>query len=112
MNVPILNRKLVLETREQLPDGAGGVVETWVALGTLWAGISGMSGAERDGGDTPVSVARLRVTLRAAPEGSSMRPRPGQRLREGERRLAVRSVTERDRFGRYLTCIVEEEVAT
>ncbi|MFD1344694.1 phage head completion protein [Litorisediminicola beolgyonensis] len=49
--------------------------------------------------------------MRAAPEGSSARPRPGQRLRHGTRLFRILSVALRDPQGRFLTCTCEEETA-
>ena len=37
---PHLSRQLVLEDPRRLPDGAGGYVESWSALGTLWAEVT------------------------------------------------------------------------
>ncbi|MEM1004270.1 MAG: head-tail adaptor protein, partial [Pseudomonadota bacterium] len=43
--------------------------------------------------------------------GSSMRPAPDQRFREGARQFVIRAVAERDPRGQYLTCFADEEVA-
>ena len=106
-----LNRSLVLESAVRMPDGAGGYSETWVALGALWAAVQARSGRVRDGGAAPVSAVNWRIVVRAAPPGSSMRPAPGQRFRDGARVFAIRAVSERDGDGRYLLCLCDEEVA-
>ena len=49
----VLNRALVLETADQLPDGAGGYSQTWRALGTLWAAVEPRSGREREKEERP-----------------------------------------------------------
>jgi len=54
--------------------------------------------------------APTRITVRAAPVGHAMRPRPEQRFREGARIFRITAVAEGDLRGRYLTCFVEEEV--
>ena len=41
-----LNRKLVLEDAQTVPDGAGGFEETWVPLGALWAHVNAGTGRE------------------------------------------------------------------
>ncbi len=114
MSAPRLTRALVLETPVAAPDGAGGHVITWTALGTLWAEIrpSGQ-GSERLADPGPEALQRLRIILRGAPVGSDARPRPGQRLVEGgARRFRVLSVAEVDPEGRYLICsAIEEEPA-
>lgn len=109
MSAPNLARALVLETPESAPDGAGGQVITWTALGTLWAAIRPGAGRERlatlgASGEVP-----CRITLRASPFGASARPRAGQRLREGARIFRILSVTEADPQGRYLICTALEE---
>lgn len=112
MNRPVLNRKLVLETPQHIPDGAGGQTVTWVALGEVWASIKATSGRVR--GREAVSAARVpwKITLRAAPLGSPSRPRPEQRFRAGGRVFAISAVAEADPDGRYLTCFATEEVAS
>ena len=110
MTTPKLTRAVVLETPVAMPDGAGGQVITWTALGTLWAEIRAGSGRERLGELGPSGDVALRITLRAAPVGALARPRAGQRLREGGRVFRLLSVTEADPKGRYLTCTAQEEV--
>lgn len=112
MNLPLLNRKLVLETPVRVPDLAGGYATDWQPLGVVWGEVRPGAGSER--GDNALALSRvpLRITVRAAPVGSEARPRPGQRFREGQRLYAVTAVTERDTQGRYLTCHAQEEVAT
>ncbi|MCE8006599.1 head-tail adaptor protein [Aestuariivita sp.] len=110
MKVPHLNRKLVLESPERAPDGAGGYSETWVALGELWAGIQSRSGRERTSGTATVATVPLKIVVRGAPYGAASHPQPGQRFREGTRIYAITAVTEWDGHGRYLTCFAQEEV--
>ncbi|WP_341213559.1 head-tail adaptor protein [uncultured Limimaricola sp.] len=106
-----LNRPLMLETPLRAPDGAGGFSRGWVALGMVWARVDARSGRDLDGMGAALSRVRLRITTRAAPPGSSMRPTPEQRFREGNRVFAIRAVREWDAEGRYLVCEAEEEVA-
>ena len=106
MTVPRLNRALLLEEATRVADGAGGFAEAWTVLGQIWAEVSLRSGREARG----FSTARFRIVLRAAPQGSTLRPRPDQRFREGERVFRIEAVSERDAEGRYLTCYANEEV--
>ncbi|MGR3803876.1 phage head closure protein [Marinibacterium profundimaris] len=110
MSRPRLNRKLVLESRDRVPDGAGGKTRNWEALGTLWAEVTARSGRERSSAGLPVSRSSYEIKVRAAPVGSPSRPRPDQRFREGERIYAIRAVTETDSGSRYLVCYADEEV--
>ncbi|MDQ2089141.1 head-tail adaptor protein [Marimonas arenosa] len=106
-----LSRRLVLETPDRVPDGAGGYVEGWTPLGEIWAQIAARTGREKQGEAVPVSNVGYRITVRGAPVGNSMRPQPDQRFRDGARLYRILAVTERDPDGRYLTCFAEEEVA-
>ena len=111
MSAPRLNRRMTLEAAERAPDGAGGFVETWVTLGTLWADVAPRSGRIATGEGGAVSATAFRVTLRAAPVGQSDRPAAGQRLRMGTRLFRIEAVTESDASALYLTCQCEEEIA-
>lgn len=112
MGAPRLNRALVLETPVQLADGAGGFLRDWQVLGTLWAEVVAGVGTERAEADVSLSMTGLRITVRAAPVTSAMRPRPEQRFRDGARLFRILAVAERDSDGRYLLCSARQESAT
>lgn len=111
MSMPHLNRQLVLEDPVRVPDGAGGYLVTWTALGTLWGAIKPGGGRERAGVAVSLAQVPCRVVTRAAPVGSSKRPKPDQRFREGMRTYTILAVSEVDPTGRFLTCHAIEEVA-
>lgn len=104
-----LNRQLTLEAPQRVPDGAGGFVEGWVALGTVWASVTARSGREAAGIGVPLSRMGHKIILRAAPAGSSARPGPEHRLRDGSRIFRILAVSEEDADGRYLVCNTQEE---
>lgn len=106
-----LNRRLVLEAAERVPDGAGGYAEAWMALGTLWAELGPRAGRLANGEAGAVSVTGFRITVRAAPVGHSARPLAGQRFRMGPRVFRIEAVTEVEPRGLYLACTCEEEIA-
>ncbi len=108
--LPNLTRALELENPVETSDGAGGVIRSWEVLGTLWAEVVARTGREREGDGAQISLTGYRITVRAAPVGSTMRPRPEQRFRDGTRLFRITAVAERDPRGRYLTCFAEEEV--
>jgi len=112
MSAPVLNRKLVLETPERVPDGSGGWVQSWSELGQLWAEVKAGTGRERAEEFLTVSSVPYRITVRAAPPGAMSRPRPEQRFREGSRIFRILAVAERGVDGRYLTCHAREEVSS
>lgn len=111
MRAPRLNRRLVLESPDRVPDGAGGFREAWRPLGELWAEIRPGLGREVRQDFAVIAAMHYRVVVRAAPFGAPSRPRPEQRLREGARVLRIHAVGEHDPEGRYLTCFAYEEVA-
>lgn len=111
MSAPNLNRQLVLEERSQMADGAGGFIDSWNALGTLWADVQLRSGRDMSGQDGAMGLMSYRIIVRGAPQGAPSRPRPGQRFRQGARVFAVHAVAETAADGRFLTCFAEEEVA-
>jgi len=112
MSLPRLNRHLVLEAKNRVPDGLGGYTEAWVALGELWAEITPKSGRERQDSGLTVSTVTYKIVVRAAPYGAPSRPVPEQRLRDGARIFLIQAVTEYDHDARYITCFAEEEVVT
>jgi head-tail adaptor len=85
-------------------------VLNWVTLGTLWADVMAGPGREAAGEEVRQAQVPYRITVRAAPAGSTARPKPEQRLRDGDRIFTLLAVTERDAAGRYLTCFAREEV--
>lgn len=110
MSTPNLTRRLLLEAPVRVADGAGGFMESWQALGALWAELSPGTGRELAGQGTAVTRVPLKITVRGAPVGAPSRPKPEQRFRDGTRVFAILAVTERDPQGLYLTCFAEEEL--
>ncbi len=108
---PDLTRRLVLETPERVPDGAGGFTTSWTPLGEIWAEVKRASGRDRASEFASVTSAQYRITLRAAPVGQPSRPRAEQRFVEGPRVFLIRAVAEADVGNRYLTCFAEEEIS-
>jgi len=107
-----LTRALVLEAPQRQGDGAGGFVESWAPLGTLWAEVRARGGRETAGAATPRATVPYVITVRAAPVGAASRPLAGQRFRDGTRIFPILAVADDDPAGRYLSCFAEEEVAT
>ncbi|MBV1864285.1 MAG: head-tail adaptor protein [Rhodobacteraceae bacterium] len=105
-----LNRCLELQEPERVADGAGGFSESWVKLGEVWASIDARTALGGGTAGADLSRVRYRILLRAAPQGSTARPKPGQRLAEGGRLFLIDAVSEFDRLGLYLECWAHEEV--
>lgn len=107
MRRPHLNRKLALEAPQRMPDGAGGYAEVWGVLGVVWGEVLPI-GAGRE---VETSEQRLRITVRAAPQGAPSRPSVAMRFRDGARIYRIEAVTEAEAAGTYLICFAKEEVA-
>ncbi|MEX3015902.1 phage head closure protein [Gymnodinialimonas hymeniacidonis] len=106
MRPPQFNRKLILEAPSRVSDGAGGFAETWAPLGIIWGEVL-PRGAGRE---VEASELKLKVTVRAAPQGAPSRPTAAMRFRDGDRIYRIEAVTEAEAEGRYLICFVKEEV--
>ncbi len=109
---PELGRKLALEALQRFPDGAGGYLEDWVTLGSLWAEVKPGTGRETEEDFLTLSTVPYRITVRASPPGSLSRPQADQRFREGNRVFRILAVADADTHGRFLTCFTLEEEAS
>jgi len=107
MKTPHLNRKLILEAPTRASDGAGGYTEIWQALGVIWGEVL-PRGAGRE---VEASELKLKITVRAAPQGAPSRPTAAMRFRDGDRLYRIEAVTEAGAAGRFLICFAKEEVS-
>ncbi|MFK5997358.1 MAG: head-tail adaptor protein [Rhodobacterales bacterium] len=105
-----LTQRLTLEQKIRTADGAGGFAESWAPLGVFWANVDARSGRMRSGDGTQVSVVRYRIVVRAAPDGSDMRPRADQRFTDAARAYVIDAVAPHDVAGLYLECWARIEV--
>jgi SPP1 family predicted phage head-tail adaptor len=99
-----LRHRLVLETPQEVPDGAGGVTRTWNALAHIWAAIEPLGASEALVADRRVARLTHRVLLRKRGDVSR-----NHRFRLGTRSFAIRSFRDVAKDGRFLECLVEEE---
>lgn len=105
-----LNRKLVLEEANRVEDGSGGFAEQWAPLGAVWANIDARSVTSREVAGGENNKTKYRIIIRAAPVGSSVRPKATQRFREGDIIYRIDAVTSANATGLYLECWAHEEV--
>jgi len=106
-----LGRRLTLEALAQTPDGTGGMTESWVPLGEVWAALRAGTGKEKALDFASVSRVPYRIIIRHVPYGAPSRPCAGQRFSDGTRVFAILAVADAMADGRYLTCFAHEEVA-
>ncbi|MER5170239.1 head-tail adaptor protein [Thioclava kandeliae] len=110
MSVPNLSTCLVLEEPRSVPDGAGGLIETWVELGEIWAALDFGTGTERADQLRVIAAVSVSITVRSALPTSPRRPVANQRFRLGARVFRILAVVD-DQPG-YLRCFSREEVVT
>lgn len=98
-----LSRQVVLEQAAWTPDGAGGAVESWTAVATLFAAVRALSGGESlsydriDGRVTHEIIIRHRADVK-----------PAMRFLLGARRFEIVAALDVDGRRRHLKCLVEE----
>jgi SPP1 family predicted phage head-tail adaptor len=99
-----LRHRLTLEAPDETPDGAGGVVRSWTALGEIWAAIEPLSAGESIVADKRVGRLTHRIVIRHRADLTL-----NHRFRLGTRTFAIRSLRDAEERGRLLECLVEEE---
>jgi SPP1 family predicted phage head-tail adaptor len=104
--IPIasLRHRLTLEAPDESPDGAGGVVRTWTALGEIWAAIEPLAAGEAVIADKRLGRLTHRIVVRSRSDLTL-----NHRFRLGFRSFAIRALRDADERGRFLDCLVEEE---
>jgi SPP1 family predicted phage head-tail adaptor len=99
----ILKDRLTLEIPVETPDGAGGVVRTYVAGPRLWAAV--IPASTRDVVIAEAAGARLthHITVRTGIDITT-----AHRLRKGARLFRILGYRDEDASGRYLRIEAEE----
>ncbi|MBS9719886.1 phage head closure protein [Tianweitania sp. BSSL-BM11] len=99
-----LRTELALEDVTLTQDGAGGHVETWAEVATVFARLEPVRADARFAGDQTLESVTHRVTLRFRDTVKS-----GMRFRWGERVFAIQTVHDPDETRRYLLCRTREQ---
>lgn len=97
--------ELTLEAATLTGDGAGGHVQQWAEVGTLFARVEPVSAVSRFGADRQRETVTHRVTMRMRAGVAG-----GMRLRRRGRAFDIVTVHDPDETGRYLVCRVREEI--
>lgn len=98
-----LRHRLVLEELQREPDGAGGFIESWVAVAELSASIRPLSGGESVEADRIAGRLTHEIVLRHR-DGVA----PAMRFRKGARLFQIASVVNLDERNLWLSCQCEE----
>lgn len=99
-----LRQRLDLERATPTPDGAGGNTLTWNLVATVSAEMTPLRAQERSVGEGLADLVTHRIVIRHRSDVAT-----GDRFRWGARLFRVRSITDPQEDGRYLTCLCEEE---
>lgn len=98
-----LRTRLLLEEPADQPDGQGGSIPGWQPVEALWAALEPLDARREEVAAAMRQAAAYRVTLRY-----NDAVRAGMRFLWDDRKLLIRTVTDADETGRYLTCTCEE----
>ncbi|GHD06492.1 phage head closure protein [Tianweitania populi] len=99
-----LRTELALEDVTLSEDGAGGHVEHWTEVATVFARLEPVRADARFGADQSLESVTHRVTLRFRDLVKS-----GMRFRLGARLFDIVTVHDPDESGRYLVCRTREQ---
>lgn len=76
-----LDTRLVLEASVDTPDGGGGSIGGWAAIGEIWASVAPVTGGERFVSDALRAQVSHRITIRyRADVTTALRLRDGTRV--------------------------------
>lgn len=64
INIGALDRRLILQSPVEIPDGAGGVSRDYTAVGTLWGSVTTLGGRADIEAERPGAALRFRIVLR------------------------------------------------
>ncbi|WP_454915807.1 head-tail adaptor protein [Xanthobacter sediminis] len=102
--VATLRHRLTHQTYVDLPDGAGGIARSFLAVDQLWGALESVSTEFGIGEERPRAAQVVRITVRA-PNTIA----PGDRLLLGARVFHVEAVSDPDGRGRFSRCRCREE---
>jgi len=103
MDPGALNARLTLEDQANTSDGQGGETINWVQVAGLWGAVKPVADRFGEKGGAESAILTHRVTVRARSD-----VRRGMRIVWQGRALLIRTVSDPDEAGRYLTCHCEE----
>lgn len=108
---PLLNRQLILESPDGVPDGLGGRQGGWTERGRHWAEVRTKGAGIRQDNGREIAENRATILIRSSLPGADSRPRASDRFREGARIFEILTVAEAGTEGRFLICETREILA-
>lgn len=108
MDAGQLNSRVTLQSRVTTQDTAGGQVETWVDVATVWASIAPATGRELLSAQVLHIDAPRTITLRWQPIFANPQTVAAMRIRYGSRVFDIHSSVNEDEARRWLTLLCSE----
>ena len=105
MNIGILRHRATIQQLVNIDDGAGGSIETWENVATVWAAIEPLRGNERYTAQQVQSTLTHKVTIRYR-EGI----KPQMRLTYEGRIFDIESVIDIEERHRWLELLCSEVI--
>lgn len=96
-------RRLTLEAPASTPDGAGGGLETFAPVASMWASLRWLGGEERRQADRWEQASRQEIVIRWRSGVTA-----GMRFRAGGEVFAIVTAGDPDGDRRRLVCLCEE----
>jgi SPP1 family predicted phage head-tail adaptor len=110
MTMPVLffdpgqmTARLELQSASAVPDGQGGVTQSWVTLASLWARIEPVSMMPEEIAGQQRGTQSHRIWIRKRDDIAE-----GMRFVKGARVFDIQALRDPDESGRYLVCLCEE----
>ena len=100
-----LRTELVLEAASLTPDGAGGYSESWGEVALLFALLEPLRANRRFAAAQFLEEVSHRATLRFRSDVTA-----GMRMRKGNRVFRIITVHDPDETGRFLVCLMQEDL--
>ncbi len=97
--------EVALEQVSAVPDGAGGYGESWTEVATVFAHVEPVGASVRIAAAQALEEVSHRFTLRHRADAAA-----GMRFRRGARTFRIVTAHDPDETGRYLVCLVREEL--
>lgn len=99
----MLRAPLTLQAYQDVSDGQGGVMRSWITITDLYAHMEPVSGSAQSRGRADEALANYRITIRYRDDIEA-----DYRFLRNEREIYIREIHDLDETKRYLVCRCQE----